>query len=186
MRRREHSRLRKPKSVILVICEGETEAAYVELLRRHYRLPITIKSKVIGNKVNSRLINRFLKDEGLNGIDDTRIIYMYDADVEPVVEKLKDMKGLLVLSNPCIELWFLLHQRNHSKATTSKELQRILESSHPLWVNYSKGILNDKQKELLIANRGKASERAKALDREGNPSTNMYQFIELLESEKTA
>lgn len=57
MRERRFKKSRQPKKVFLVVCEGETEEEYVNMLKRHYRLPIAIKTKVSGNAVNLRLIN---------------------------------------------------------------------------------------------------------------------------------
>lgn len=55
MRERRYKKARKPRKVFLVVCEGETEEDYVNILKRHYRLPITIKTKVSGNAVSIRL-----------------------------------------------------------------------------------------------------------------------------------
>ncbi len=41
-----------------VFCEGETEVAYVEMLRAHYRLPIHIIPKRTLLNVTPALINR--------------------------------------------------------------------------------------------------------------------------------
>lgn len=186
MRKRQYGKIRTPRKIILVICEGETEAAYVELLRRHYKLPITIKSKIIGNKINRRLIGQILSQEGLNGNEDTRIIYMYDYDVESVCDKLRQLEGTLVVSNPCIELWYLLHIQNYSRCSSSKEVINKLMYSSPVWEGYVKGSLTTGQKELLLENRNLAIGRAKLLNEPTNPSTTIYLFLEILDSIKMA
>lgn len=186
MRKRKFYKARNPRRIILVICEGETEAAYVDMLRKHYRLPITIKSKIVGNRVNNRMVKQILTEEGLLNESDSHVVYMYDSDIVATVEKLKLLKGTLILSNPCIELWFLLHLQNHSRPVNSREILKILEDSSPVWFSYTKGTLTNKQKEILLERRSEAIERAKLLSFEGNPSTNMYQFLEILESEKKA
>ena len=53
---------RKMKPVFLVLCEGETEECYVEHLRQKYRLPIKIISKIVGQQINQKLINRHKKE----------------------------------------------------------------------------------------------------------------------------
>ena len=50
------------KPVILVLCEGETEECYIDFLKQKYRLPIKIVSKIVGSKINERLIKRYKKD----------------------------------------------------------------------------------------------------------------------------
>lgn len=186
MRKRKYEKSRRPRRVILVLCEGETEAAYVDVLRKHYRIPITVKSKIVGSKVNERLVNKLLKEEGLYGNDESIVVFMYDADVKEVVIKLKALKGNLILSNPCIEFWYLLHCQSYSRALSSKEAAKILEKSLPVWMGYAKGVLTSGQREFLLNSHKLASSRAKILEPESNPSSNMYLFLEILESEKKA
>lgn len=184
MKARKYGKPRTPRKVILVICEGDTEKAYVDMLRLHYRLPITIKARVVGNRINERLVNQFLKEEGLKGEDDAQVVYIYDADIKPLVEHLKKLSGTLILSDPCIEFWFLLHGRDYYRFISSGEIVDILERSHTVWKGYVKGILTEKQKEFLLTHGEEASARAKLLDANATPGTNVYQFLEILENEK--
>ncbi len=100
MRDRKFKKTRKPHKVFLVVCEGETEEEYVNLLKRHYRLPVTIKTKVSGNAISERLVNQYLKELGLARDDDYQVFFMYDADIDLIVEKLLNMAGISILSNP--------------------------------------------------------------------------------------
>lgn len=184
MRERKAKKIRYPHKIILVICEGETEKNYVETLRWHYRLPITIKSKVMGNKINNRLVSQFVKELSPDNPADVILFYMYDADVDVIVEKLKKLTGTPLISNPCIELWYLLHGRIHSRAINSKEALSCLISSEP-WKEYKKGELNSTQKQFLLANKGIASTRAKELKESHNPSTNIYLLLDILDKMKS-
>lgn len=183
MRKRLRERNITPRKIILVICEGETEAAYVEVLKRHYRLPIAIKSKIAGNKINERLINQFTRELNINK-EDCITVYVYDADVSELVEKLKTLKGLLILSNPCIELWYLLHFKNLTRQIVSKEVNELLIAASPEWKSYKKGVLSKKQSEALIYYSHVASGRGKSLCWPINPSSNLYALLELLENLK--
>ena len=60
-RKREERKPRRMKKVILVVCEGETEAAYVDFLKQYYRSPIKIVPKVSGHDVNKRKLDEFKK-----------------------------------------------------------------------------------------------------------------------------
>ena len=60
---------RKMKPVILVLCEGETEECYIDFLKQKYRLPIKIVSKIVGSKINERLIKRYKKELALTKSD---------------------------------------------------------------------------------------------------------------------
>lgn len=184
MRERRFKKPHTPRRVFLVICEGETEKAYVECLKRHYRLPITIRTKVSGNYINARLVEQYLKDEGLERPDDYRVFFIYDSDVQCVVDKLNTLTGDAVLTNPCIELWFLLHSKDYSRAQMSDVIVKQLLASHPVWQRYSKGMITSDQQRHLIDNRHQAIARANKLPWPGNPSSNMRLFIDALENEK--
>ena len=184
MRERRFKKIRAPRRVILVICEGESEERYVEILKRHYRLPITIKSRVVGNKITPRLISRIRKELQLENDNDCITVYLYDSDVKEVVDKLEALKGLLVLSNPSIELWFLYHTAGLKRYTTSREVLKLLQNSAMEWETYVKGTFSNSQESLLLKNIQSACERARESVWPDNPSTNMHLLIELLEKEK--
>lgn len=91
------SRVRKqkllPRQAFLVLCEGESEKEYVEMLKRKYRLPITIKTKVSGMAINDRLVKSFVKELDVFGDDDCRVFFVYDGDVPEMVAKLSRLDG---------------------------------------------------------------------------------------------
>ena len=97
---------RKMKPVILVLCEGETEECYIDFLKQKYRLPIKIVSKIVGSKINTRLIRRYKKELALTNSETINCFLMYDADVQSVVDNLMNCEEKLLLSRPCIEVWF--------------------------------------------------------------------------------
>ncbi len=49
---------KKIKPTFWVFCEGETEAAYIAMLRSQYRIPIEITTKVAGNSITEKYINK--------------------------------------------------------------------------------------------------------------------------------
>ena len=85
MRERINKKKRTPKRIILAICEGETEAAYIELLKRHYRLPVVIKSKIAGNKISQRLVSQYVNELGLSKKDDCIVFFIYDMDIQDII-----------------------------------------------------------------------------------------------------
>ena len=55
----------------------------------------------------------FLKGRPTSSKDKTFLLY--DIDVDGIPDKLKKIKNTtLLVSNPCIELWFLLHFKNQT------------------------------------------------------------------------
>lgn len=183
MRSRKYKSSRSPHHVFLVVCEGETEEEYINLLKRAYRLPVAIKTKVTGNSINPRLVNQYIKELGVEP-EDCSVFYVYDADVKPVLDKILTLPGTALISNPCVELWFYLHFIDHHRPISSDTIRKDLCSSHPLWRSYSKGVLNKDQGQHLLNNTTEAIIRAKKLNWPQNPSSNMYVFIEALEHEK--
>ena len=184
MRERRYKKTRKPHKVFLVVCEGETEEEYVNLLKRHYRLPITIKTKVSGNAVSLRLVNQYLKELGLTRNEDCQVFFIYDADVDCIVEKLMSLPGTTILSNPSIELWYMLHSKNHRRYVQPDSILKELMSSHQVWKAYMKGKLTMDQQLHLLANKDAASLKAEKMVWPTNPSSNIYEFIKVLEAEK--
>ena len=184
MRDRIIRKKRKPHRTFLVICEGETERVYIEALKHQYRLPIAIRTKVSGNYINRRLVSQYLKELGLVDKDEYRVFYVYDCDVKCIVEKLNTLEGTPILTNPCIELWFLLHIYDHKGFISSDSVVKTLSAAHPSWKNYSKGTLSIDQHKMLMNNCNRAIERADKLDQHANPSSDMPIFIRALESEK--
>ncbi len=60
---------RKMKPLILVLCEGQTEECYVNMLKQRYRIPIRIVSKIVGQKVNQRLIDRHTEELKISSVE---------------------------------------------------------------------------------------------------------------------
>ncbi|MDE6038539.1 MAG: RloB family protein, partial [Paramuribaculum sp.] len=127
-----------------------------------------------------------LRELDLTADDDYEIFYIYDSDVRAIVDKLKTLPGAMILTNPCIELWFLLHARVHNRELDSGATVKMLMSAHQCWRNYSKGFLTKEQIDHLAAGRALAIERARMLSWPDNPSSNFHVFIAALEKEKKA
>lgn len=183
MRIRKYKKPRNAHRVMLVVCEGDTEEAYINLLKRHYRLPITIKTKVTGNAINSRLVSQYVKELGVDP-EECEVFYIYDADVKPVLDKIMSLDGTAIISNPCIELWFVLHSIPLSRTMTTEAILRELFTSCPLWKSYAKGVFSNDQRQHLLDNMPVAASRAKKLRWPENPSSNINDFIGVLENEK--
>lgn len=185
MRQRKFSRPRLIRKMILVVCEGPSEAIYVEYLKNLYRLPVAIKTRVPGNKINSRLINQYIRELSISPSDVIETVYLYDADVPEVTDKLRHLPGITILSNPCFEIWLLLHSVDFKKNTSSSDLLKNLLKCDIIWKDYKKGQLSMKQQQYLTERIHIASTRAKKMHWPDNPSTNLHRFIELLDYHKS-
>lgn len=178
-RTRRPSRGKRINPHFWVFCEGETEEAYIGYLRAKYRLPIEIIPKVSGSRISDKYIERYKRGKPTHEKDQNFLIY--DGDVIAVLERLKMIRGAeLIISNPSIELWFLLHYKNQTSAIS--EASCIRELCNRNKTEYKKGKISSKLKDRLDKNCSKAAERAKALNSPYNPSTNLYIFVEILEN----
>ncbi len=175
------SRGKKINPPFWVFCEGETEEAYVKHLRSQFRLPIEIVPKIVGNKITERFIKSYKKGKPTHIKD--KDFFFYDADIEPVLKKLQKFKSaILIVSNPSIEFWFLLHYKNQISAVTTGYC--IKELSNRNRTKYKKGFIDESLKIRLIEKRKDACKRAKTTNNFKNPSTNVHLFIAELEKAK--
>ncbi len=174
------SKGKQMKPNFFVFCEGETEMAYVKFLRSLYRAPI----QVIPKKGKSNISEDFIaksKNEYVQTEQD-KVFLMYDLDVDGMLEQLQKIPNAEPLvSNPCVELWFLLHYQDQKSEISSyqciKKLQKVSKE-------YRKGTLSEEEKEVFDKNKELAVERAKALDVFNNPSTTIYRLLDLLKNKE--
>lgn len=170
------SKGKQMKPNFFVFCEGETEIAYVKFLRSLYRAPI----QVIPKKGKSNISEDFIvksKNEYVQ-TDQDKVFLMYDLDVDGMLEQLQKISNAeLLVSNPCVELWFLLHyQEQKAEITSEKCVQKYQKVSK----GYKKGVLSEEEKEVFTKNRESAIDRAKKLAAFQNPSTTVFKLLEEL------
>lgn len=172
---------RKLNPIYFVFCEGETEESYCLFLRQKYRVPIIIKTKVTGQNISDRLIKNFTSEikKGNSSRYDKNFL-LYDFDSNEFIQRLKSINNaILLVSNPCIELWFLLHYRNQIAAL---DCNNCIKDLTGFIGKYKKGELNNLLKDKLWQTRFEAIKRAKKLNEFDNPSTSIYRLIEDLEN----
>ena len=119
---------RDPKPTILIVCEGDvTEPNYFNGFVRAFQNPrVTIHiSEEHGVPLTLVRIAKSLKDEGkaeAKRQNDENLAYdsvwcVYDVDDHPHLHEAQEMAEAndieLAISNPCFELWLLLHFRDN-------------------------------------------------------------------------
>ena len=166
------------KPNFFVFCEGETEIAYVKFLRSLYRAPI----QVIPKKGKSNISEDFIvksKNEYVQ-TDQDKVFLMYDLDVDGMLDQLQKISNAeLLVSNPCVELWFLLHYQDQKSEISSDKCIKKLQK---LSKEYKKGTLSEEEKDVFTKNRESAVERAKDMIEYENPSTSIYRLLEMLKN----
>ena len=181
--RREKTSPKQMRKIALVICEGETEVCYINLLKSWYKSPIRIISHIEGTKITPSLVEKRTKELKISQWDKVHTFLMYDMDVQAINEKLQKCKAEMLLSNPCFEIWLLLHAKEQKATINTDALIKELKKCAPVWKNYSKSAFTDTQKAFLNSNKDIAVARAKELHEFLNPSTGIYKLIEMLSSD---
>lgn len=125
--KREPARSMRMRKIALVICEGETEVGYINLLKTWYKSPIRIVSHIEGTKITPSLVEKRTKELKISQWDKVHTFLMYDMDVQAINEKLLKCKAEMLLSNPCFEIWLLLHAKDQKAAIDTDALIKELK-----------------------------------------------------------
>lgn len=169
-RKAKQPRGRKMNPTFFVFCEGKTEAAYVDLLRRSFRVPVEIIVNVSDSNISQPYIDRCKRERFTTAEDKTFL--MFDLDVPGMLEHLRKIKdAVLLLSNPCIEYWFVLHYKDTNKELSSAECLALLRSIDN---DYVKGAFSTAMKRALIDSVEEAAKRAKSKESYSNPSSTIH------------
>lgn len=129
--KREKAPYKRMRKIALVICEGETEVEYLNLIRKWYKSPVRIVSHIEGNRITQPLIDKHARELKISPFDKVDTFLMYDMDVPAINDKLMACKAELLLSNPCFEVWLLLHVKDQTSALSSTAVIKELKEAHP-------------------------------------------------------
>ncbi|MDX3656071.1 RloB family protein [Streptomyces sp. ID05-26A] len=181
MARRENSshRRRTPSRVsasrVLVVCCGQTEQAYLDGLKRLSK-PVTVKTLVkVGSPAQLVRHAAKMREHDRGGFDEYWcVVDVDDFDIVEAVAEAEATGISLAVSNPCFEVWLILHFAECTAGISSpKAAAEKLRKHLP---GYSKGVLDFA---LLAEGIDKAAERARALGA-GNPSSDMWRLVEVV------
>ena len=183
MGRERKSNPRKMRPLFLVLCEGETEETYINFLKQRYRLPIKIVPKIIGSNISQRLIKKH-KEELSGNPSDIKTFLMYDGDIPEVLESLKKCDGIMLISKPCIEIWFISHYKKTPETDISSDecIKQLCKISG--WEQYKKAVLTSNQQDSLWDNRLNAVRNMKNITESNKTYSTIYKFINILEEVK--
>jgi len=149
-------KLKKTKPLVFVFCEGQSEQAYMEYIRKAFKDAAVIKRpmKMDGFEDAWAQLNKnsSIKDM-LSETDE--VWFFFDAEADkadtwPAVKKIvegvrKKRKGVpisvrLLMTTGCVEYWFLLHYEQSAPPISTPETKdavlRTLKTYEP---NYKKG-----------------------------------------------
>ena len=131
---------REPKRRFTLFCEGRnTEPAYFEAIKRAYPSAlIRIESSVgvphtIAEKAAAFARNSRRKKDSFEEGDEVWAVF--DRDRHP---RFKDavalckQKGIKVArSNPCFEVWLILHEQDYAQPNNRHQVQKVLQKLRP-------------------------------------------------------
>lgn len=185
---------RQPKRRIYVACEGElTEPQYIRKLTALVKNPLVEVhfARERGDPLRVVELAKQGRDDGLHKAkreNDDSLAYdevwcVFDRDqherFDEAIETAKRSSLHLAVSNPCFELWLVLHHREQPGAKQRWELAGLL-GKH--WPGYEKAV-----PEFSLEQVDQAEQRAQRLARDtadrgdppyGNPSTEVHLLVQ--------
>lgn len=144
LKRKEN--LRAPKRKFISYCEGEnTEPQYLKALKQSLSgaiidievvggagVPATIASVAINALSEIRHASRKSR-QSFGQLDEVWAVF--DEDIHPnVLQAINQCKSAgvgIAYSNPCFELWLVLHRQNFDQACDRHQIQKYLEEICP-------------------------------------------------------
>lgn len=120
---RQKNNIKNFKPSILFVVDGQCEKWYLQKMKEHENLHINLEPKLYKKKAPKDTY-QYIKKQ-LNHYDKIYWIVDIDAlnhDGEKIItdfkiyySKLMDMGVQIIVNNPCLEYWFLLHYQQTSK-----------------------------------------------------------------------
>ena len=175
--------IRDPSNTILVLAEGSTERIYFTGLRtRKSTVKIVVPSSRPTDALGLvRICAEHMKMKGIDVDQGDMAICVFDVagnderNLTQAIRMARRSGILLALTNPCFELWYLMHFRDVTTPLSCAEVHRCLKAHIK---NYKK---TETYRDLLDPLRIGAINRAREAWSEGiersipsNPGTNMH------------
>ena len=194
---RTHKPKRRPKHRILIVSEGKaTEKDYFQYYQEQVRNPLvhvemaketgvpkTVVEIAIRERNNAAQTAKAEKDENLLWDE---VWAVFDVDEHPHLEEAITSANkeniTMAISNPCFELWLLLHFKDQRASIHRHNAQSDVKT---FLRDYGKA-LDDKNLALIYQGYAHALKRAQSLDAEAlhheamgrNPTTGVYRLTE--------
>lgn len=184
---------REAKKIFLIVCEGTTEEKYFTEFRINKRLSSVtvdiIPSKKAGG-TDSRTLVEFAIDKKRDNIYE-HIWCVFDCDenknIEATFQIAQKEDIQIAFSNPCFELWILLHYQDHRAFV---ERDKIIPMIKKYIKDYDKTMdgLYEKTKDKIYMSISRAEQLEEmhlknCKEKNSNPSTSVYKLINSLNRE---
>lgn len=125
---------RSPRKLVKIYTEGNTEYEYLtaikklDQVRRNASVQIEIATE---HAVPMPLVRQVLKDLSSSNCDEIWCVVDVEAPVahpqlDQAISHIKNHPDIhLAFSNPCFEVWLLMHFRDITRYTTTKEAEKM-------------------------------------------------------------
>lgn len=182
----------------LVACEGDGEKAYLEAIRQSLRLsdrqiivrnekrtdPLSVIRSVIEHRTGLKKEGRWLEgDSAWAAFDGDEHQANDDANWNQALDLAQADHITLALSNPSLELWYLLHFQDQSASIHRDKAVAELKKHVP---NYRKPLplssVTPEARQDAVQRAARLDQRNREMGRpfHNNPSSGMGKLIELL------
>lgn len=149
-------RTRPEKPYIIVFCEGESEQAYTDFLKKHFHEVASIK-RPGATGLFEEADNKFKKDKSYRDYAEVtdEVWFFFDVETKDVplwesrlkiIKRLRSLRkknGLrvrLLMTTGCIEYWLMLHYEMYTPVIqTVAEKERVMARLLAKEPNYKKG-----------------------------------------------
>lgn len=189
---RRRPAFREPKRRILILCEGEqTEPLYLQELGRVHRSLVEVRVEGRGEGprtlVRAAVERKRLASREAARFGDPHLAYdevwcVFDVDEHHHLPEARDQaraNGVeLAISNPCFELWALLHFQDQTAHLSREAARSTLKVHLP---RYAKVLPYGELETRRDAAVGRAESLDRQCERDGepcrNPSTGVYRLV---------
>lgn len=139
--------IRNVNDTFLIICGGDTEIIYFNLLKKKFKDKLTKIELCIVKETTSpyRIVERAIKDrDSKNGINETWVVFDKDdnTDFDSAIEYAHKNNIKCAYSNQAFELWFLNHfeciKTTMSRNKYKQELEKFFKERCSSKTTYSK------------------------------------------------
>ena len=195
---------KEPRKSILIVCEGEkTEPIYFNALKKRLGMAI-VDVEVVGEgaapitvincAIELREERKRIARRSLTKTEYEIIYCVIDVEAPKTeslpraINKAKDNKLEVILSNPCFEYWYILHFRKTSAPfSRSRDAKSALRQQHPAYSESDTTIFNvvypktsdaiKHSKEVLKEQHNDSEDLSDC-----NPSTHVHKIVEYLQN----
>lgn len=177
---------RQVNQTYLIVCEGDvTEKNYLTDLKCHYRMPLTLR--FISGCGPVTLVQKAVAEKRKKVRDFDRIWVVCDVDdhlnIPAAKVQARDNDIPMAISNPCIELWALLHFQDQNAYIHRIPLKEACKGHMP---GYDKNLPFDSLLSGLPMARKRAEQLRLRHQRDettgGNPSTDVDLLVDELKA----